>query len=308
MAENESSSLLSLLQRGSEAGGRVARPPSPFVVRTLAPRVGFAKQGVQPPTTGYLTQNDVLVFHAETSQPSIIFTLEGRFLSPDGRISYFSVPLRPAGDRIAVTQAFTLGEAFLLGASVRSSVALPRGSAWVKLYMTAGTVESPGSLVNTIFQGHIDGFFNPSWPLVMSVPETEGKGNIRLIGGTDPAAGFNFSETVPTNARWRIVSLNITFVTDATVATRVIRIAFDNGVNVFCFVEAPASQTASLTRRYVLAGFGAGQAAVADTIHLPLPTEVILRAGFRVRSSVATLQAGDDIGELFFVVEEWIEP
>jgi hypothetical protein len=177
----------------------------------------------------------------------------------------------------------------------------------VKLFITSGTVDNPSTAIETLFQGYIDNNYNPTWPSYRAEHASEGKGNIRTIIGTDPAAGVNLSETVPTNARWRLLSLNLTMTTDATVANRNMRIFYDDGVTTFFATESLTLQTASQSRRYVIAAFGNGQAVTIDTIHLAAPPDIELLAGYRVRSSVANFQVEDNINEFAMLVEEWLD-
>ena len=48
-----------------------------------------------------------------------------------------------------------------------------------------------------------------------------GEGYIRTVTGTDPAAGAEVSETVPTNAFWRLRMFSAVLVADANAANRV---------------------------------------------------------------------------------------
>lgn len=308
MAERRTRSITEQLQDpAAEGGDRIGQAP-PFTVSTLPPRIGFTRVAVQPPVSSYLTSNDVLVFHGQTSQTGVTVTLQGRFLTPDGRISYFSVPLVLPSDRTAATVVFTLGECFLLGCAVIGSAQFPRASVWVKLYMATGSVQSPGTVIETLFQGHVDGFFNPTWPSYIAEHDSTGKGNIRLIVGSDPAAGINFIETVPTNARWRLISLRCTLTTDATAANRVLRLVMDDGSSIFLEAEASATHTASLARAYTFAAFGQSQAPVIDRFHVAIPADIELREGYRMRSALLNSQVGDDINEIVYLVEEWLEP
>lgn len=133
----------------------------------------------------------------------------------------------------------------------------------------------------------------------------DGPGTIRSITGTDPAAGAEISETVPADARWRLMGVGLTLVTDATAANREVRLVIDDGTTIIAEIPAGVTQVASETRRYSFgAGFPRGAGAQSLNVIAPLPP-VVLGAGYRVRTLTTNLQAGDNYGAPQLLVEEW---
>jgi hypothetical protein len=128
---------------------------------------------------------------------------------------------------------------------------------------------------------------------------------LSVVTGTDPAANTEVSETVPANGRWRVLAMRVSLVTDATVANREVSLQFDDGTTAFFAAAANANQAASLTRQYSVGTAGErGAAATATDILIPAPSDVVLLAGHRVRTSTTNRQAGDNFGAPTLLVQE----
>jgi hypothetical protein len=121
----------------------------------------------------------------------------------------------------------------------------------------------------------------------------------------NPAAGANFSFTVPQGEEWLILSLVSILVTDATVSSRVFKVeAADSTGQVGARVVSPNTQAASVTWFYDFSPFFPFQAKAALQQHDmdPLPL-CVLAGGWTLASAVDNLQAGDNIGNsvLFYL-------
>jgi hypothetical protein len=113
--------------------------------------------------------------------------------------------------------------------------------------------------------------------------------------------------TVPTGARWRLVGLLATLVTDATASTRTVSLIIDDGTTALYRAAAQTGQTASLT---VVYSFGAGlpSAAAAGGVSInPLAETLPLAAGYRVRTLTTNLAGGDNWSAPQLLIEEWIQ-
>jgi hypothetical protein len=134
-----------------------------------------------------------------------------------------------------------------------------------------------------------------------------GTGRIRVIVGTNPAAGVEVSETVPAGKRWRLVSFRVALTTSGTVANRFPALTLDDGTNTFSTTSAHAAQTATLTIGWTFGDFGTGQGTIlANNPQVePLPCNAILLPGYRIRTVTLALDAGDDYGAPVYCVEEW---
>jgi len=285
----------------------VAAEPLPSEITSRAPVAGFTRELVQPPSRVYLTRDDRLYIRSRNSLAGVILTIGGRLLRADGSISHFRETHSPAADRTATLQPFNLAEGYLLSAVVFPSTGAPRrGETLVELGLLrgiGGAVDVVDVLMKDyVAEGEPIGF--PGSPVSSALA---GRGFVRSIVGTDPAAGAEILETVPTDAVWRFIATRAILVTDATVASRIPIFNFDDGANIYYAVAAqlaiPASTSAGVS-------IGAGQGA-ADLINtamtIPAPANLYLPAGHRVRTTTANLQAGDNWTAPILLVEEWLE-
>jgi len=147
-----------------------------------------------------------------------------------------------------------------------------------------------------------------SWPPGDHKHSLEGPGNIKLVTGTNPPAGSEISETVPTNARWQILGMRIRLVTDATVVSRRVCIILDDGATVFNVIRATQTQPESIAYNYSLVpGLGFEDTIGISDILIPLPVNLILPQGYRIRTSTINLQAGDNFDAPKMFVMEWLQ-
>jgi len=139
---------------------------------------------------------------------------------------------------------------------------------------------------------------------------TSGVGNLTQTAGTDPAAGAQIAETVPTNARWIITAFNSRMTADATSTTRSTRFSLDNGGGTSYFIGLIGpDQTASQARSSAaIPGWNRLETVFdSQTLHrTSLPIYSPLAQGFRIRTDVINFQAGDDWVAPDFLPEEWL--
>ena len=184
------------------------------------------------------------------------------------------------------------------------TVPVRRGECYVRVSLLV-----EGEPVKRLLAAYLTDGKTLSWPPGVHEDFTEGKGLVRLVTGTDPAAGAEILEAVPANARWRILSLRAVLVADATVLNRSARFVVDNGAAQFYETLHPPNQAASETRVYNAAP-GMNQETAFDgsaVLRLNLPPEMYLFQGYRIGSVTGNLQAGDNWGPPRLLVEEWIE-
>lgn len=165
-----------------------------------------------------------------------------------------------------------------------------------------------GEPVQVLCAGYVTSSRYLSYPPSLVEDPLEGPGYVHLVTGTDPAAGAEVDETVPTNVRWRLISLRLTLVTDATVQNRTVHVQFTDGTTNYAYIRGPANQAASETRHYdVYEGAARETAFVGTHIMYPLPERMLLFQGHHIETDTSNLQAGDNWGAPQMLVEEWIE-
>lgn len=262
---------------------------------------GFSSGGV------YLSNDEHIRLSAHCSAAGVRLAIEGRLIALDGSINTIRAELAPTSDRIVSTAIANAREGWLLHGHVRVLAGAPNiGRCFCRVEVVRGRTGDVMPLV-TLAQGYVGEFSNLAWPQQIIAAPGEGRGVIRSITGTDPAAGAEWSETVPTNARWRLINVRAALVTDATVANRIPAITIDDGTTIVFAMPSHANQAASLTFTYH--GFAAATNGFASglTIAVPIPPDLVILPGWRVRSVTSALQAGDNWGAPQLWVEEWIE-
>lgn len=255
----------------------------------------------------FFTGEDALRLRVFNSASGVTVALEGRMMTPDGCVRPFAHELTPATDRTESTVLCRLGEGFLLNVGLRASAGTPRvGQCFATVEVVRGSTGAVTTL-GALISGYVTDTSRLPWPGSPARSSVEGPGVIRLVTGTDPAAGAEISETVPTNAKWRLVALRAALVTDATVANRTLSLLIDNGSSVFFHIGDGFTQTAGLNVSHV---FSVGAGAYGNSngaVQGWLPTDAFLMGGYRIRTSTSNLQAADDLSSPHMLVEEWIE-
>jgi len=255
----------------------------------------------------YVTGEDRIRIRSFCGLAGVTLTLEARVLRLDGSISPQQEPHITNALRTEVTSTHAIGEGWLQHLNVRATVGTPRrGQCFVIVDLVRGQTGGVTPL-GVLLQGYAKDTTGLAWPGMLHSDSADGPGCIRSITGTDPAAGVEVSETVPANARWRLLGVDVALVTDATVANREVVLVLDDGVLPLAEIASGTAQAASLTRRYSFAvGVQRGAGAVSTIINAPIP-DGFLMGGHRIRTQTTGIVAGDNFGAPQLWVEEWIE-
>ena len=122
----------------------------------------------------------------------------------------------------------------------------------------------------------------------------------------NPAAGAEWTFTVPAGQVMEILSLHWVLATSAAVANRVSGFEILDGAgNVVGIWRGGAVQAASLTENYSIGPFD-GQSdpnGNFGAIIVPAPQGLHLPAGFTIRSLSQNLQAGDQYSQIWMAIE-----
>ena len=147
---------------------------------------------------------------------------------------------------------------------------------------------------------------------------TSGQGAVRSVTTPNPGAaetgntGGEWTETVPTGARWKVKISSADFSASATVAGRTptiqIRDDSDNVRYVFLFPNVTAGQGRTALAGsigYVQTSWDGGNFGRAGG-----PKELLIQAGWNIHSFVtgSLIQMGDSWTTISHLVEEWLEP
>lgn len=259
------------------------------------------------PSAFYMTGEDGLQLSGWNITAGVRLTVSGRFLQLDGRVQSFTHDVALTTDRVIASVVRSLGEGWLLNLTVTTgATSSPFGQTFARVQVIRGLAAS-GAVLGTLCAGAVSSAQPIAYPGAGVRSMVEGRGSLRSITGTNPAAGVAISETVPTGARWRFIGILFTFVTDATAANREVALSFDDGAAEFLRLASGQTQAATLTFRYNFASHLIARAvAQANIVHVGTP-DLILLAGYRIQAVTTNIQAGDDFAAPQLIVEEWLD-
>lgn len=281
-------------------------PNSP--IQSLGSQVSWALSNISPAAYLYIYREETLEWNLWNAISGATYTLSGLQIGTDGALHELQFVRTPTSDRALNSYTFPMDEGFLLGLSVRvSSGTVTRGSAYtqVSLVRGSGTTLLP---LHTLLADSLTTLSRLGWPGSPIRQSVEGPGTIRLIAGTQPAAGAEVSETVPSGARWRLIMFRALLATSATSADRYIGLRVVSGTFSYALREVDKAHPASVTLAH---SFVAGQG--SDAVVKTLTTysvgigEIILAAGTILATATQSLQSGDQYSNVQYMVEEWIE-
>lgn len=140
------------------------------------------------------------------------------------------------------------------------------------------------------------------------IPEDQGR--IRSIALAAPAAGADYADTtVPTGARWRLISLWGQLINDANSANRRLAVTITDGTN-DVLVSTGSFELVASVQADVVAGdlppTPSGPAS-GEGLWIPLPRNLHLSAGWEIQMTTRNIQVGDQWSAGRLLVEEWIE-
>jgi len=130
------------------------------------------------------------------------------------------------------------------------------------------------------------------------------QGQLKLYTTANPAAGAEFTYTVPTGLRWRVIGITARIVTSIAVGNRLPTVVLNNGSADFLILPAGGIITASMTRDCTwlsgVSGYAAGSYVTGG-----LPVPLIVGPGYVIKSVTEAIQTGDDWAAANLIVMEW---
>lgn len=263
---------------------------------------------IASPFQWLFTGEDHLRLVIANALAGVVVRWQGRFMRKDGTVVPIQGQMTPTSDRALNVALVPMEPGFLLNFAVGVTNAAPTiGQVFVQVNIVRGLAASL-IVLGQILGGYCTVSQLLAYPGSPIVASTEGLGALRLIVGTDPAAGVDWSETVPTNARWQLLSVRALFQTDATVAARNVNLLIDDGTNNYYRIASHRDQPASQPYSYSWSVGTQDLGGLANAaVVIPLPNHAYMKAGYRVRAATSLMQAGDDWSTLSILAREWLE-
>jgi len=256
------------------------------------------------PRGTYVSGDDYLLLTSFNSLAGVAIAIGGRFLTIGGEIRPFQDRHVPNSDRTSATLAIKLGEGWLQGITLIATGATPaEGQTFVRVDLARGD-GAARVVLETLIQGSVTAAQRLAWPGSAFGTTASAPGAYRSITGTNPAAGAEISETVPTGASWRFVSLRAQLVTSATAANRTPVLTFDDGTNVYAAAAGNFNQTAGSGLIYHFGAVGQSHAQSTPGTMVSAPANIVVPSGGRIRTATGSLQVDDDWGAPQLFVEE----
>ena len=184
-----------------------------------------------------------------------------------------------------------------------SAVPVRRGECYVRV-----TLLLEGEPVKRLMTAYLTDGKTLTWPPGIQEGFTEGEGLVLHVTGTNPAAGAEISETVPTNVKWILRSIAVVFDTDANAANRVPKLHIKDGAVKLHIFPGETAIVANDVKNVIWEG-GLGtpsRESGADMVY-PMSPNMELFQGWVIATSTSALQVGDDYSAPAMVVEEWIQ-
>jgi len=281
------------------------RLPEEYLPALAAPLEGRL---VPSPYNFEFTGEDALRLTVHNSQPGVVVALHYRMKPPAGSIHASAYAFAPAADRSASATEFAIGLGYLLNVTLFCSSGAPtRGQTFARLQVIRGR-GAAAVVLGTVVQGYITGNQDRAWPGSPLEGSLEGDGYVRFIIGTAPAATSECRETVPTGARWDLLSVVVELTTSAVAGTRRPNVGFDDGVTRHVRTTNPGTLTAGLTAsHYWVQGLPLDTVIGGESATAGLPVSMRLIAAHAWHTMTGAMQAGDQYGAPRFMVREWLE-
>jgi hypothetical protein len=215
----------------------------------------------------------------------------------------FTFRIAPAGGGGIETKTFKIPDIpIFLSVSANDSNTYKNG-----VYIDIG-LQVNGDVMLDLLSGYTYANKRISWPAATfetGMPPPVGR--IYARSTNDPAAGNEISYNMPDNFNYHFKSFEVTLVTDATVANRVVhlRVTNSNGGG-YEFISS-VSQAASLTRTYHFQPIGgAGVYSDDNDIIVPIPNDIWGRYITTIATVTTGLVAGDNFGVMTMWTEEFL--
>jgi hypothetical protein len=275
----------------------------------IGPRIGLDPEQLLNGPSSYIFENeDAFELDSLCSVTGVTVRVDYVMLDADLQIKHGSIFHTPNSNRTIATSRQAIGVGWLLRARAVCAVGTPLiGQCFVWLRSCRGLL-SNAAVNGELASGYITANTPVFLPGAQPTKPLDEEGAARTITVGNPAAGTDWSFTVPTGARQKIVSVSAILTTSANAANRQPRLIVDDGANILFNSGAPVNETASLTWTNTW-GAGASGPVTTDPSKVlnAVPNDLFLPAGFRIRTVTGAIDAADQWSAITIAVLEWLE-
>jgi hypothetical protein len=256
----------------------------------------------------WVTPDDLLVVGVRNSLAGLQLGLNGRLWHTDGSVAELNQVLIPGSARALQFFSLPLDFGFLTSLAVTALVGTPhRGQTLASLQLARPPAASFASKM-FMAQDYITAQNGVAWPGGKIAAGVDGQGIRSVFSVGSPAAGADWTQTVPAGARWLLHGIRAQLLSSATAGNRTPALQIDDGTNAGVNISPGVVQAASLTNTWSwTAGYPTIGTLVGTQNQITMPFPVPLLAGWRIRVITANLSGTDQWSAIFLDVEEWLE-
>lgn len=263
---------------------------------------------ISSPFQFYTTGEDRLRVVSVNSLVGVRLKIHHRFVDAFGKVQASEDDHVPNSDRTAHTTEHELGVGSLLNLTLNANSGTPLiGQTFVIVQLIRGT-GTAAIVLGTLLQGYVTSTQHLAWPGSPIESSTAGEPFIREVLGTTPAAGGNWSETVPAGARWELLRFYGEFTSSAAPAVRSVEFRIRTGAPFQAWLTpVGAGQNANQSYAYTWTPGFTNNADLNGVVNNALPNPTLLQAGASIEVQTRGIQAGDQWAALRYSVREWLE-
>jgi hypothetical protein len=283
--------------------------PATEHVIVATPMSEFGRGVLAGPLQFFVTGEDNLRVESVNSLAGVQVAIHGRLWRSDMKsITPFRYAHTPAADRTVRRDDFSLTGGAVLNLSVFASAGAPRiGHTFVRVQIVRG-LGTAAIVLGTLLQGYVTASQDIGWPGSAIESSLSSDGLPRQIVGTDPAAGVEQYETVPTGVRWELLSWYGRLTTSPVVDARLPALILQTPLYAMFLSPQPGTVGPSVATNFMW-GLGMPMESVLSvaTLIAGLPLAIPLLAGGIIRTQTLGMNVADDWESPVFTVREWLE-
>jgi hypothetical protein len=267
----------------------------------------FRRHQLPPPGALYLTVDDNITVNVLNPSQVVTVNISLRILLPGGDV----VPIlyqypNLAANSTATTRMIAGVEGFLLSATV-DAPGITRGSAYVVASVKRGRGALDQTSGDLICEGYPGGLYLLSYPPpTRDGPET-GAGLTRSVTVANPAAGADWSVTVPVGVQWVLQRVRAVLTTAAAGGNRTPDLQIlDAAGNMVLEAPGGANQGGGNTESWTWSTGATTTATAGASNMVNLPTNIRLLPNWVVKVVTANLAAGDQWSSIVLSIVEFV--
>jgi len=254
-------------------------------------------------------ENTFLRVATANSLTGVVLAIQGRRLTTAGAIEPIARVHTPNTDRSVRTEDFQIGSGALLNLVVFASSGAPLiGQTYAMAHLLQGS-GATAIVLGTLFAGYVTSVQPLAYPGSPVMNSLDVEVPAREVSGTQPAGASEVVETVPTGARWELITVSVSFVASGGAGNRHVAFGVSRPATAtWAFSLPPGAQPPGTTYTHIVAPNLPHQVdTVAARIQASLPQRLIMTAGNQFVTLTTNLQAGDQFGTPRLLMREWLE-